>query len=130
MRHVVERVVAALHESTHVVVRVGAGAVVGREHRAHVGVHHESSEHPQHVVDVVRAAGAAAFGVRHRDDAVDSGGRRGRGPFRDPAHEPVHARRGGEHHDEVAGPHSAPSRPAKAFERRAGVGVRDLARRG
>ena len=126
MRHVVERVVAALHESTHVGVRVRAGAVVGREHRAHVGVHHESGEHPQHVVEVVRAAGAAAFGMRHRDHAIDCGGSLVRGPFRDAAHEPVGPRRGGEHHDEVAGSHAPLPRPAEAFERRPGIGTPDL----
>ena len=49
MWHVAERVVAVLHELPHVVVAVGACAVVGRKHRAHVGMHHEACEHPEHV---------------------------------------------------------------------------------
>ena len=49
VRHMVERVVAVRHELLQVVVAVGARAIVGREHRARVGVHHEAREHPEHV---------------------------------------------------------------------------------
>ena len=126
MRHMVERIVATLHESTHVGVRVRAGAVVDCEHGARVGVHHESREHPQHVVDVVRAAGAAAFGVSHHDHAVEVGRSPGRGPFHDPAHESVGTGGSGEHHHEVAGADPPPARTAKAVEGRAGVGALDL----
>ena len=121
-----ERVAAPLHEPLHVVVGVGARAVVGREHRPHVGVHHEPREHPQHVVEIVRAAGAAAFGVGHRDHTVHSRRSQGRGPLRDLARESVGARRGGEHHDEVASPHPAPARAAVAVEGRPGIGALDL----
>ena len=74
MRHVVERVVAVRHEAPQVVVGVGARAVVGREHGAHVGVHHEAREHAEHVTQVVGPPGAAALGMGDRDHAVDPGG--------------------------------------------------------
>ena len=126
MEHVSERVVAALHEPSYVVVGVRARAVVGREHRAHVGVHHEPREHAHHMVEIVRAADAAAFGVGHRDHAVDSGRSHARGTLRNLTHESVGAGRGGEHHDEVAGPHPAPARTAVSVECRTGVGAHDL----
>ena len=78
------------------------------------------------MVEIVRAAGAAAFGVGHRDHAVDSGRSHARGPLRNLTHESVDARRGGEHHDEIAGPHPASARAAVTVEGRAGVGGLDL----
>ena len=126
MWHVAERVVAVLHEPPHVVVAIGACAVVGHKHRAHVGVHHEPRQNPQHVAQIVRPPAAAAFGMGHRDHAVDPGGRFGRRPVRDRAHEPVGARRGGQHHDEIPGADAASAGAAEAVEGRAGSGRRDL----
>ena len=89
-------------------------------------MNNEPREHPQHVVEIVRAAGAAAFGVGHRDHSVHASRSQGRGLFRDLAHEPVGAGRGGKHYDEVASPHPASPRAPEAVEGRAGVGALDL----
>ena len=126
MEHMCERVAAPVHEPLHVVVGVRARTVVDREHRAHVGVHHEPREHSQQVVEIVRASGAAALGVGHRDHAVHCGRSHARGPLRDLAHESVGARRGGKHHDEIAGAHPAAARTAVAVEGRPGIGGLDL----
>ena len=126
VRHMVERVAAALHEAPQVVVAVGAGAVVGRKHGAHIGVHHEPRQHPEHLVQIVGPPGAAAFGMGHRDHSVDARRRLGRGPVRDRAHEAVGARRGGQHRHYVAGADAAPAGAAEAVEGGAGVGLGDL----
>ena len=63
MEHVLEGIAARGHEPLQIVAGIRPGAVVHREHRAHVGMDHEPREDPQHVVEVVRARTAAAFGV-------------------------------------------------------------------
>ena len=126
VRDVVERIAAPLHETPQRIVAVGAGAVVGREHGTHIGVHHEPCEHPQYVIKIVGPPVAAAFGVGHRHHAVDPGGRRSRGALRHLARESVGARGGGQHHDEVPRAHAAPAGAAIAREGRPGLGPRHL----
>ena len=116
VKRVVERVAARRHEALEIGARVGPGAVIDGEHRAHVGMDHEPREDPQHVVEVVRARTAATLGVGHRHDTVHTARGSSCRLLRRVAGEPVRSGGDREDHHEVAGADAAPAAAPVPFE--------------
>src|SRR5688572_23000861 len=72
MWHRLERITVLEHEIAQASVRDRLDAVIDGEHRADVRVHDEASQRAQYFLRVVRFLGAAAFGVRDGDDAIQA----------------------------------------------------------
>ena len=121
MRHVRERVAVLQHECAQPRVRDRLHAVVEREHRADIWMHHEARECAQHFGGIVRLASAAALGVCDGDDAIEPGMHaRERLELRgELAREARGARSGAEDDDEIARADTAPHRTPEAGKCRA-----------
>ena len=113
VRHVCKRIASLIEICLEGVVVEGFIAVVHRQYRRHIGVHHEPGQRAQDEFEVIRGAAAAAFGMGDRDYPVD---------VLQTLHLPLEAarqsgaetggRRGGsEHDDEVAGASASASGP-------------------